>query len=184
MNTPKTKPSLVIHVCCAICGAYLCELLKEKFNLIIFFYNPNIHPRDEYEKRKDSAKKLSEIYGAEFVEGEYETDKWFETVKGLEGEPEGGKRCPICFQMRLYKTALLANNKNAEYFTTTLSASPYKNEQIVNEIGQDIAKELNLKFLKISELGDRKEIWKKSRELAKKYNFYHQKYCGCVFSQR
>lgn len=179
------KPTIVIHICCAICGAYLCETLKEKYNIILFFYNPNIHPLDEYEKRRDSAKKLAEIYNIEFIEGKYEPEKWLNEVKGLENEPEGGKRCPVCFKMRLLQTALLAKEKNAQYFLTTLAASPFKDENTVNQIGEQLANEFKLKFLKLSELNeDKKQIWQKTRALAKQYNFYHQKYCGCTFSQR
>lgn len=183
MTDSKTKPKIVIHICCAICGAYLTELFKKDFTPIIFFYNPNIHPREEYEKRKDSAVKLARIYNAEFIEGNYDDKNWFEKIKGFENEPEGGKRCPACFRIRLHETAILAKNKNTPYFTATLAASPYKNEILINSIGNEIAKELNLNFIKLNNLENKQDIWKKTRELAKKYDFYHQKYCGCIFSQ-
>lgn len=177
------KPTIIMHICCAICGVYLCEVLKEKYNIILFFYNPNIHPQDEYEKRRDSAKKLAEIYNVEFIEGKYEPEKWLSEITGLEKEPEGGKRCPVCFRMRLFQTALIAQNNNAKYFLTTLASSPFKDENIVNQIGEDLAKKFNLNFLKLTELKEnKKQIWQKTRALAKQYNFYRQKYCGCVFS--
>ena len=164
----------------------MAELLKSKFSqILIYFYNPNIQPEEEYEKRKESAEKLAEIYHLEFEEGEYEPKKWFEKIKGFENEPEGGRRCPICFEMRLRKTVELARERGFEYFSTTLAVSPYKNEKIIDELGQKIAAEFNLKFLNLKDFdGNKKELWQKTRELAKKHGFYHQKYCGCIFSQK
>lgn len=161
----------------------MAELLKNDFNPVIFFYNPNIHPKEEYEKRKSSAKKLAEIYDLEFIEEDYNPQEWLEKVKGLEKEPEGGARCPVCFEMRLLKTALIAYEKNIDIFTTTLAVSPYKNELTINEVGKKIAEDFSLRFLKSSELNlSKKDIWQKSREFARRYDFYHQKYCGCTFS--
>ena len=182
----EKRGKIVLHTCCAVCGAYLCELLKEQFSdVLIYFYNPNIYPKEEYEKRLASAKKLAEVYDLEFIEGEYDYKNWLKRVKGLEKEPEGGKRCPICFAMRLEKTAQLAKEKGFECFTTTLAMSPYKNEKLTDEIGEIIAEENGIKFLKSTELNQSKQdVWNKTRELAKKFNFYHQKYCGCRFSIR
>ena len=116
----ENKSKIVLHTCCAVCGAYLCELLKEQFGeVLIYFYNPNIYPKEEYEKRLASAKKLAEIYKLKFVEGEYDYENWLKRVRGLKKEPEGGKRCPICFAMRLEKTAQLTKEKKFGYFTTT-----------------------------------------------------------------
>ncbi|HOX21649.1 MAG TPA: epoxyqueuosine reductase QueH [Candidatus Paceibacterota bacterium] len=178
---------LVLHTCCAVCGAHLCELLKNDFSeILIYFYNPNVHPKEEYEKRKEAGKKLAEIYSLEFVEGEYDDKNWFELVRGLENEPEGGARCPICFEMRLKKTVQLAKERGFTHFATTLAASPYKSEKIVDELAGKIAREFGLEYLSTVAIGalDKKEIWQKTRELAKKFNFYHQNYCGCLFSQR
>ncbi len=213
------KPKLALHVCCAICGAYLAEYFKADFEPVIFFYNPNIHPavspdkidkvlkiksskqkslclndftgrnsrahppQEEYEKRKQSVKKLAEIYNLELIEGEYEPEKWFENIKGFELEPEGGARCPLCFKMRLLKTAEYAKEQGIKYFATTLSISPYKQVQLINQIGEKISRELDLEFVPMSE-ELKSELWQKSRQLARKYNFYHQKYCGCIFSQK
>ncbi|MDD5430830.1 MAG: epoxyqueuosine reductase QueH [Candidatus Pacebacteria bacterium] len=175
------KPKILIHTCCAVCGAYLTEIFKENYEPVILFYNPNIYPKEEYEKRKESAVKLAEIYGVEFIEGEYDDKNWAEKIKGLEGEKEGGKRCPVCFEIRLAKTAEGAKRNDIKYFSTTLAASPYKNEKLINEIGQRIAKENDLEFIKI-DFADKKDIWDKSRKLAKDFNFYHQNYCGCAYS--
>lgn len=178
---------LILHVCCAVCGAYLCELLKGRFKeIVIYFYNPNIWPKKEYEKRKESAKKLAEIYGLEFIEGEYDIENWNQKIKGLEGELEGGKRCPVCFEMRLRKTAEFAKQRGFDYFATTLAVSPYKSEKVVDEIGGALAQEFGINYLSTAIIGDlnKTEIWQKTRELAKKFEFYHQKYCGCSFSVR
>ncbi|MDD5547828.1 MAG: epoxyqueuosine reductase QueH [Candidatus Pacebacteria bacterium] len=177
----EQNSKILIHTCCAVCGAYLTEVLKADYEPVIFFYNPNIHPREEYEKRKESAVKLAEIYKAEFVEGDYDDKNWTDKIKGLEGEKEGGKRCTVCFEMRLQKTAEEAKRRGIKYFATTLAVSPYKNEKLINEIGQRIAKENGLEFITINS-ADKKDIWDKSRKLAKDFNFYHQNYCGCTYS--
>lgn len=183
MTTTAAKPKLVLHICCAICGAYLSELLKDRFEIIYYYYNPNIHPEEEYIKRRESVQKLASLYNAEFIEGEYEVKEWYKTIAGFEGEPEGGKRCPLCFRMRIAKTAKLALAKGATHFTTTLATSPYKNEDIIGRIGMDIANELGLSFLTMADFGEpKKDIWAKTRVLAKEHNFYHQNYCGCTFS--
>jgi len=129
------KPKLFLHVCCAVCAAAMVDLLKDKFEIVLFYYNPNTHPEEEYQKRKESVVELAKIYNVEFLEGEYDKEIWFEKVKGLEKEPEGGKRCLVCFKNRLQRTALLAKEN---YFTTTLSLSPYKNEKEINKIGKKI----------------------------------------------
>jgi predicted adenine nucleotide alpha hydrolase (AANH) superfamily ATPase len=183
MSLSTDKPKLVLHICCAICGAYLSELLKDRFEIIYYYYNPNIHPEKEYIKRRESVQKLASIYSSEFIEGDYETQEWYSTIAGFEGEPEGGKRCPLCFRMRIAKTATLALAKGATHFTTTLAASPHKNEDIIGAIGADIATERGLAFLTMSDFGEpKKEMWTKTRVLAKEHGFYHQNYCGCTFS--
>ncbi len=185
MPINQDKPKLLLHTCCAVCGAYLTEILKNKFTPVIFFYNPNIHPIEEYEKRKNSALKLAEIYKIDFIEDKYDPDKWFRCIAGMEKEPEGGARCPVCFEIRLRRTAELAKEKNIPNFTTTLAVSPYKNEKIINELGKKIAGDLSLAFVASTDFNQTKqEIWKKTRELAREYKFYHQKYCGCEFSIR
>lgn len=187
------KEKILLHVCCAICGAALTELLKDKFEVVLYFYNPNVHPQEEYLKRRDAVKSLAEIYNVEFFEGEYDKENWFETVKGLEQEPEGGKRCPVCFKMRLKKAGEFAKQQNCTGFLTTLAMSPYKNEQQINEIALrlDLLAQGKVKFLTIEDLAGtdnvaefKKKVWQKSRELARQYQFYHQKYCGCIYSVR
>ena len=175
---------IILHICCAVCGAYLVDLLKKNFaEVLLYFYNPNIFPKEEYERRKEAVRNLAEIYHLKLETGPYDQEKWFKEIKGLEKEPEGGKRCEICFLMRLSKTAHFAKEKNFEYFGTTLSISPYKNEKIIEGIGEKIAEKFNLNFLKLTDFQEsKKEIWQKTRLLAREFNFYHQKYCGCLFS--
>ncbi len=177
---------IIVHICRAICGCYLCEILKKEFEeVILFFENSNIYPREEYEKRKESVKKLSEIYNFEFIEGEYDNKEWLGKIKGFENEKEGGKRCFICFSYRLSKTMELAKKKNFNFFTTTLSVSPFKDEKLIKEIGEEIAEKNNLKFIDFfNDEEFKKESWIKAKKIARENNFYHQKYCGCLFSMR
>jgi len=179
------KPKILVHICCAICGVALIEKLKENFEPVIFYYNPNIYPEDEYLKRRESVIKLAKIYGAEFVEEEYDTENWQEKIKGKENEPEKGSRCYDCFEMRLEKTAEFAKENGIEIFTTSLYVSPFKDENQVDLAGKNVSKNYGLKYLKMQDvILNKQENWKKTRELAKKYEFYFQKYCGCKFSKR
>ena len=185
MTSPEQKPKLVLHICCAICGAHFSELLKERFDVIYYFYNPNIHPEEEYQKRMASVQKLAALDGSEFIEGDYEVQEWYKTIAGFEGEPEGGKRCPLCFRMRLEKTAKLALAKGASYFSTTLPTSPYKDENVIGVIGAAIARDLGLTFITMADcIEPKKDIWAKNRVRAREQEFYHQTYCGCTFSIR
>jgi predicted adenine nucleotide alpha hydrolase (AANH) superfamily ATPase len=183
MNAMEQKPKLILHICCAICGAYLSQLLKDRFEIVYYYYNPNIHPEEEYEKRKEAVQKLAEINQGEFIEGDYEVQEWYKTITGFEGEPEGGKRCPLCFRMRLNKTAALALAKGATYFATTLAASPYKDENVIEAIGLDIARKQGLTFLALADFSEsKKDMWAKTLLLSKEHGFYRQNYCGCTFS--
>ncbi len=178
------KKKILVHLCCAICGASLIEKLKEKFDPVIFFYNPNIYPKEEYEKRKESVLKLAEINNIKFIEGEYDTKNWQEKIKGKEKESERGARCYDCFEIRLEKTAETAKDNNFEFFTTSLFVSYFKDENQVDLAGKKVSKKHKIKYLSMSEtiIKDKKENWQKTRELSKKYGFYFQKYCGCIFS--
>jgi predicted adenine nucleotide alpha hydrolase (AANH) superfamily ATPase len=177
---------IIVHICCAICGCYLCEILKKEFEeIILFFENSNIYPKEEYQKRKESVIKLSEIYDFEFIEGGYNNEEWLKKIKGFEKEKEGEKRCSLFFSYRLSKTAELAKKKNFKFFTTTLSVSPFKNEKLIKEIGEKIAEKNNLEFIDFFDDKEfKKESWIKAKEISKKNNFYQQKYCGCLFSIR
>lgn len=177
------KPRILVHICCAICAVALIEKLKENFEPVLFYYNPNIYPEDEYEKRRQSVVKMAQIYGLELIEGDYDPKVWQEKIKGKEAEPERGARCYDCFELRLQKAAELAKEQGIEIFTTSLFVSPFKDEKQVDGAGKNVAGAENIKYLEMSEiLEDKSENWKKTRELAKEYNFYFQKYCGCKFS--
>ena len=180
------RPSLLLHSCCGPCSTYVLEYLSQYFNITVFYYNPNIYPPEEFEKRTVEQKKLIEKMFSDnsvgFVEGQYDDDRFYETVKGLEDVPEGGERCFKCYRLRLEETAKKAQEGDFEYFTTTLSISPHKNAQKLNEIGEAVAKEYGLKYL----LSDfkKKNGYKRSCELSARYEIYRQDYCGCVFSVR
>ena len=180
------RPSLLLHSCCGPCSTYVLEYLSQYFNITVFYYNPNIYPPEEFEKRTVEQKKLIEKMFSDnsvgFVEGQYDDDRFYETVKGLEDVPEGGERCFNCYRLRLEETAKKAQEGDFEYFTTTLSISPHKNAQKLNEIGEAVAKEYGLKYL----LSDfkKKNGYKRSCELSAQYEIYRQDYCGCVFSVR
>ena len=142
-KTEEKLPRLFLHSCCAPCSSYVLEYLSQYFEITDFFYNPNISPREEYEKRTEEMKRLIEempfVHKPKFVEGEYCPEDFFEMAKGLEAVPEGGERCFKCFRMRMEEAARLAAEGGYDYFTTTLTISPLKNAQKINEIGEELA---------------------------------------------
>lgn len=179
------KPTLLLHSCCGPCSSYVLEYLTKYFNIKLFFYNPNIQPYEEYEKRLSTQKDVLDRMNfseVELIEGEYIPDDFFKAVKGLEKEPEGGKRCEVCIKMRMEKAAKEAIKQNTMYFATTLTVSPHKNAVYINKTGEDIQNELNISYL-ISDF-KKKNGYKRSTELCRIYNIYRQNYCGCVFSIR
>ncbi|MVX62279.1 hypothetical protein GKZ28_01010 [Clostridium chromiireducens] len=177
-------PTLLLHSCCAPCSSYVLEYLSQYFSITIFFYNPNIYPLEEFSRRVAEQKGLiSELkvkHEIRFIEGRYDTENFYMISKGLEQEKEGGARCFKCYELRLKEAALIASEKSYDYFTTTLSISPHKNAQKLNEIGQILSEEYGVKYL-YSDF-KKKEGYKRSIELSKEYNLYRQDYCGCVFS--
>lgn len=179
-------PRLLLHACCAPCSSYVLEYLSAYFLITVFYYNPNIYPDEEYNKRVAEQKAFIERFPAKhpisFVEGDFDKKRFYEVTKGLEKEPEGGKRCQQCFCLRLEETAKLAKEMQMDYFTTTLSISPMKNAQMLNEIGGALAKDYGISYL-YSDFKKR-EGYKRSVELSKEYGMYRQDYCGCVFSYR
>lgn len=188
LGRDETKPvkRLLLHSCCAPCSSYCLAYLSDYFEITDLYYNPNISPKDEYEKRVIEQKRLIEAmptkYPVHFLEGAYEPEKFYELAKGLEHEPEGGKRCERCFELRLREAAKIAREGGYDYFTTTLSISPLKNAKLLNEIGEAIAKEYGLSHLPSD--FKKKEGYKHSVELSKEYDLYRQNYCGCIFSKR
>jgi len=173
---------MLLHVCCASCAAYPIKLLEPDFDITMFFYNPNIHPRKEYIKRLESVKKLSDISGIVFIESDYDIVLWSSRVKGTENEPEGGKRCRFCFDMRLKKTASTAKEKHMDIFATTMSISPHKNSKVINVAASTISEAMGVQYY-TSDL-KKKDGFKKTNELSRTYGLYHQDYCGCNYSIR
>ncbi len=179
---------LFLHSCCAPCSSYVLVYLREIFRITVFYYNPNITERDEYEKRAAEQKRLIAALNEERTgfandvrEGSYEPKTFLETVRGLEGCLEGGERCGKCFALRLGETARQAAAQNFDYFTTTLTISPLKNADVLNETGERAAARYGIPFLPCD--FKKKEGYKQSITLSEKYGLYRQDYCGCIFSK-
>ncbi len=178
------KPKLLIHSCCAPCSSYVLEYLSEYFDITILYYNPNIYPEEEFTKRLLEQQRLVSEMGLSIkvIDVGYQSEKFYNAVKGLENLPEGDKRCEKCFTLRLEETAKMAEEDGFDYFTTTLSISPLKDEQLLNKIGRELSEKYGVKYL-YSDFKKRNG-YKRSIELSAKYNLYRQDYCGCVFSRR
>lgn len=182
INNLNEKPKLLLHACCGVCSSSVLEKLKPYFDITVLYYNPNIYPKEEYIKRLNTQKEIIQKMhlNVNFLEVGYNPNEFSQISKGLEDEKEGGKRCTKCFYLRLNKTAEIAKAQNFDYFTTTLSVSPYKDSQRLNQIGEALSKKYQVKYL-YSDF-KKKEGYKRSNELAKKYNLYRQHYCGCEYS--
>ena len=179
------KPTLLLHACCAPCSSAVLEYLYENFNITLFFYNPNISPESEFNYRLEELKRLiveMNFSDIDIVVPDYDNNEFEELAKGLEDLPEGDKRCKKCYRLRLMKTAEYAKEKGFDYFTTTLSVSPYKNAQALNEIGSDLEEEYGVNYL-YSDF-KKKEGYKRSCQLSQEYNLYRQNYCGCIYSKQ
>lgn len=182
----KGVPTLLLHVCCAPCSSYVLEYLANYFKITVFYYNPNIDTLEEYKKRFNESetftKKFKTKYPVEFVGLPHLKEEYDDQIKGLEQEKEGGVRCFVCYKLRLLKACLYAKEHNFDYFTTTLTISPLKNSQKINEIGKELEEEYNVNYL-YSDFKKR-EGYKRSIILSHKYNLYRQNYCGCKYSKR
>lgn len=180
-----TVPALLLHSCCAPCSSYTLEYLSRYFSITVFYFNPNISPKAEFDKRFAEQKRLIEALPSEnkisLICGDYNYDEFLNIARGYESVPEGGERCFRCYRMRLEKTAELAKQKGFDYFCTTLSISPLKNSQKINEIGFDVAEKYGVKWLPSD--FKKREGYKRSIELSKEYDLYRQNFCGCVFSK-
>lgn len=178
-------PRLFLHSCCAPCSSYVLEYLSNYFEITVFYYNPNIYPESEYTKRIFEQQKLiSDMrfkHPVSFVAGEYDRERFHEIVRGLEHVKEGGERCLRCYELRLRKAAELARKCEYDYFTTTLTISPLKNADRLNEIGMRLAQEYGVEYLQSD--FKKKNGYKRSIELSKEYGLYRQDYCGCEFSR-
>ena len=178
LKEEKEKKKILIHACCGPCSSEVIDFLKDIFDITIYYYNPNIYPESEYEKRYDQFQLLP--YDFDIIKGEYEDDKYYEAIKGLEDLGEFSQRCYKCFYFRMEESAKKAKALGFDYFTTTLSISPYKNSKWINEIGYEIAKKYNIDYL-YSDF-KKQEGYKKSIKLSTEYGMYRQEYCGCIYS--
>lgn len=177
---------LLLHSCCAPCSSYCLEYLSEYFEITVFYYNPNIYPEEEfYFRASEQERFISELESKNkisFIQGEYDKDRFYEIAKGLESEPERGKRCHKCYELRLREAGLLAKKLGFDYFTTTLSISPQKDAAKLNEIGGKLASEIGVSYL-FSDF-KKKNGYLRSTEISKEHGMYRQNYCGCVYSMR
>lgn len=195
-NENNEKPTMLLHSCCGPCSTAVIERLVDRYDLTVYFYDPNITNEGEYEKRLDTEKKFINEYNkylrekngddsgmtVKLIKGEYDPENYLMAVKGLEEEPENGDRCTKCFELRMRKTAEEAEKLGFENFATTLSVSPHKNTDKINKIGYELEKEFKPAFL--DESFKKKDGFKRSTELSKEYGLYRQNYCGCIFSER
>ena len=200
IKNKNIRKKLLLHSCCAPCSSYVLEYLREYFDVTVFFYNPNISNGVEYEKRLQEEKRLIEAYNSqilsgdygnmnstekagliEILEADYEPSEFYEAVKGYEQCKEGGERCKKCFELRLSKSAKIAKKGGFDYFTTTLTISPLKNADWLNEIGRVEGDKEEIPFLPSD--FKKKDGYKRSIQLSKEYGLYRQDFCGCVFSK-
>ena len=186
LDPASSPPKLLLHSCCAPCSSYVLEYLSQYFSITVFYYNPNIYPPEEYDHRvKELERLITELpvkNPVTLVERGYDPKEFYDAVKGLENIPEGGERCFACYRLRLERTAQLAEELGADYFTTTLSISPYKNAVKLNEISEELAQIYPTAALPAD--FKKKNGYKRSVELSEIYGLYRQDYCGCVFSKR
>lgn len=173
---------ILLHTCCAVCGRLFAEFLSVGYEPVIYYDNPNIFPLEEYRKRRDEARMLARKFGLRFIEGEYNHEEWLNEVREYAAEPEGGKRCDLCFRIRLNRAAKTAKREGISLFTTTLALSPYKNAGSVKAAGETAA-EL-IRFLTPWEDFDKRDFWKRNMKLVKEEEIYRQNYCGCEYSLR
>lgn len=179
------RKKLLLHACCAPCSSYVLEYLSRYFAITVFYYNPNITEAGEYAHREEEEKRLIRemplSYPVEFLSGDYEPERFLQEVQGLEGKPEGGERCAVCFRLRLSACAKAAKENGFDCFATTLTISPLKNAALINAIGEEAAETYGVPYL----ASDFKKNggYQRSIELSREYDLYRQNYCGCVFSR-
>lgn len=176
-----SRPKLLLHICCVGCGVYISKILKKDYRVTLFFYNPNIWPESEYQKRLNEAEKVAKKFRLKLITGKYDHEGWLQKIKGHEHDPERGERCRICYQDRLQKTAHLAKRKNFRYFATTLTTSPHKDAKIISEIGKSLERKQGIKFL--DKDFKKQDGFKKSVAVSRELGLYRQNYCGCEYSR-
>ena len=172
---------MLLHSCCGPCSTVVIERLKNEYDLTIFYFNPNIEPKEEYEKRKEEQQKVCKHFGVPFLDFDYDNTGWRQFVSGFEKEKEGGARCEKCFLYRLQATAKCAKENGFDVFATTLSVSPHKNTMLINKVGEQVSQEIELEFL--PESFKKKDGYLRSINLSKELELYRQNYCGCLFSK-
>lgn len=177
----KKGRKLLLHSCCGPCSSSVIERLKDDFDITVLYYNPNIEPFEEYEKRKNEQMRLLDIYHIKHMDIDYLNEEYKSKVIGHENDKENGPRCHLCYELRLEKTAKLAKENGFDYFCTTLTVSPYKSSQVINEIGLKLEEKYHIDYL-VSDF-KKEEGYKRSIELSKEYNLYRQDYCGCLYSK-
>lgn len=187
-------PSLFLHACCAPCSSYCLEYLAQYFRITVFYYNPNISPEEEYKKRVEELHSLvarqEELfpmfkdthYPIQIIVGKYDPERFYKMAEGMEDTPEGGERCFACYELRLREAALEASTRGFDYFTTTLSISPHKNAEKLNQIGERLAREYSIAYLPSD--FKKKNGYRRSCELSEQFGLYRQNYCGCVYSKK
>ena len=176
------KQKMLLHVCCAPCSTVALERLQDDYVVTVFFFNPNIHPQIERDKRLEEMQRLAEELGFEVLAEEYAAKEWFDLMEGMEGVPEGGERCTRCFDMRLRKTAETAREKGFDIFATSLTLSPHKDAERINRLGHDIAVELGVGYYDSN--FKKMNGYQHSIDLSHEYDLYRQDYCGCIFSKK
>jgi len=177
-----TKLKILVHICCAPDALYVIDLLQKTYEVTGYFYNPNIHPPEEYALRLEEARKVAQILNFRLLEDVYDGKRWFELTEKFKDEPEKGKRCNVCYALRLKRTAQKASELGFEMFTTIMSLSPWKKADVINKLGQLFAQKYNIQFLEAD--FKKKDGFRKSVELSKRHQLYRQNYCGCVYSLR
>lgn len=184
LKSEERVPRLLLHSCCAPCSSYVLEYLNRYFEITVFYYNPNIYPESEYTKRiweqQELISRMPFVHPVSFLAGPYDQERFCEMARGLEHVKEGGERCLKCYELRLSEAARMAVKTEADYFTTTLSISPLKNADRLNEIGMRLGEEYGVPYLPSD--FKKKNGYKRSIELSREYDLYRQDYCGCEFS--
>ena len=176
------KPKMLVHICCAPDALYVMDLLGKDYDVSGFFYNPNIHPREEYDLRLKETRKVAKELGFQLIEGPYDDDRWHRVTEKFKDEPEKGRRCDVCYAVRLKRTASKGAELGFSMYTTVMSLSPWKKADVMNRIGRMFGRRFRIDFLEAN--FKKKDGFKKSVELSKKHQLYRQDYCGCLYSFR
>lgn len=185
MNSPATalaRERILLHICCAPCSPYVVGELARSKDVTLYYYNPNIHPHREYERRCREARRWSRAAGYDFIEGDYDPDRWVESVSGLESEPERGARCEVCIADRMAESARMARKLRFDLFGTVLTVSPRKDAALINRLGAEAAERFGVVYLESN--WKKKDGYKISSRIADELGFYRQSYCGCRYSSR